>query len=73
METYLVRIWTPTTADAPQGDVRGFVEHVGHGEKVSFIGVEQLLATLSLRTRPDGPRDSDVREGAGHPNRRVRP
>jgi hypothetical protein len=55
METYVVRIWKSSLADAPRDEVRGFVERVGDGEPRPFVGVEELITHLTS-TEPATPR-----------------
>ncbi|MFP5332302.1 MAG: hypothetical protein ACLGHX_08095 [Acidimicrobiia bacterium] len=45
VETYIVRIWEPSTA-APDSDLRGVVRHVGSGEGRAFVSSNELLGFL---------------------------
>ncbi len=51
VETFVIRIWTPAEQnDDPQRyRLRGFVEHIGSGERDAFRGAGELLAFLELR------------------------
>lgn len=47
METFVVRIWRPATAEAAQpASLHGLVQHVGSGEQRPFADGEQLLDIL---------------------------
>jgi hypothetical protein len=50
METYVVRIWRSSLADAPRDEVRGLVERVGDGAERPFVGIEQLIERLTQET-----------------------
>jgi hypothetical protein len=56
VEVFVVRVWTPATADAdvPQ-PLRGFVEHV-RGERRPFEGGAALLAHLQSSLEASGRR-----------------
>ena len=51
VETFVMRVWTPAErADDPERyRLRGFIEHVGSGEREPFRGVGELLAFLEAR------------------------
>ncbi len=65
METFIVRIWTPSpelTDEISKGDFRGSVEHAGSSDSVQFRTAEDLVRVLKTAIA----RDHDTRlKGTG--------
>jgi hypothetical protein len=61
VETFVVRIWTPAAADddPDRYGLRGFVDHVGSGERDAFSSAGELLALLELHVKGKPRRYSD--------------
>jgi hypothetical protein len=50
VETYVVQIWIRSDEEAPNdGDLRGFVEHVGSGQRAPFRNAGELLAFFETK------------------------
>ena len=51
METFVIRVWTPSdrAEDPERLDLRGLVEHVGSGESEAFREAGELIAFLNAR------------------------
>ncbi|MGI8875999.1 MAG: hypothetical protein ACR2KP_17085 [Egibacteraceae bacterium] len=53
METYVVRIWRPATAEAAQlNSLHGLVQRIGSDEEQPFADEAQLLALLRVAPAP---------------------
>ena len=56
METFIVRIWTPSpelTDEVSKGDFRGSVEHAGSSDSVQFRTAEDLVRVLKAALASD--------------------
>jgi hypothetical protein len=53
VETFVVQIWSSVDDNDPgHDDLRGFVEHVDSGRRVSFRDARDLLAFLEAQRDP---------------------
>jgi hypothetical protein len=58
METFIVRVWVPPSPPEGEGVLRGVVEHLGSGQKTTFVDDDELLAFLRrLEHEPAGARE----------------
>jgi hypothetical protein len=51
VESYLVRLWTPESAERLGGRLRGVVRRVATGEERVFASDDELLAFLRAEVR----------------------
>jgi len=57
MRAFIVRFHEDTTADAARGRMRGVVDEVATGRRVTFRSSEELLAALAAALGADVPPD----------------
>ncbi len=57
MRTFIVRFHEDTTEDAARGRMRGVVDEVATGRRVTFRSSEELLTALSAALTADVPPD----------------
>jgi hypothetical protein len=57
MRTFIVRFHEDTTTDAARGRMRGVVDEVATGRRVTFRSSEELLTALAAALGADVPPD----------------
>jgi hypothetical protein len=68
METFLVRLWVPSTPDGPDAPLRGIVEQVRTGFRREFVGVGELATALGgaeVEAHAASPAVERLRGGGG--------